>query len=85
MKSKTVERLMNAMSQETKDLVDSQVEKTMAKKKSQWIPFKVNRYRIKKAYECYVNGREHGRNAYWSFRLSLWWFSSGFSFAGDQS
>lgn len=45
---------------------------------------KITRYRIIKAYECYVNGRKHGRNAYWSFRLSLHWFSNGFNFEGDN-
>jgi hypothetical protein len=44
---------------------------------------KINRYRIKKAYQCYVEGREQGRNVYWSIRLALWWFSSGFKFEKD--
>ena len=28
-------------------------------------------------------GREQGRNVYWSIRLALWWFSSGFKFEKD--
>lgn len=44
---------------------------------------KITPYRIRKAYECYVNGRKNGRNVYWSFRLALWWFSSGFTFEAD--
>ena len=46
---------------------------------------KITRYRIKKAIESYVNGRNNGRNMYWSFRLALWWFSSGFNFEGDNN
>jgi len=45
---------------------------------------KINRYRIKKAIECFKYGMENGRNVWWSFRLSLWWFSSGFKFEGDK-
>lgn len=45
---------------------------------------KITRYRIIKAYECYANGRKHGRNAYWSFRLAIHWFSGGFNFEGDR-
>jgi hypothetical protein len=44
---------------------------------------KINKYRIKKAWVCYTSGRENGRNIYWSIRLALWWFSSGFNFEGD--
>lgn len=44
----------------------------------------INKYRIKKAYQCYIGGRKQGRNIYWSFRLALYWFSSGFSFEGDK-
>jgi hypothetical protein len=44
---------------------------------------KISRYRIKKAYECYANGRKHGRNVYWSIRCALWWFSSGFKFEAE--
>lgn len=45
---------------------------------------KINTYRIKKAYRCYLYGYREGRNPYWSFRLALWWFSGGFSFEGDK-
>lgn len=45
---------------------------------------KINKYRIKKAIECYQNGIQNGRNAYWSIRLALYWFSSGFNFEGDK-
>lgn len=44
---------------------------------------KITRYRIKKAYECYIHGRESRGSRYWSFRLALWWFSSGFKFEED--
>lgn len=43
---------------------------------------KINRYRINKAYICFTSGiKEHG--VYWSVRLALHWFSSGFEFEGD--
>lgn len=45
---------------------------------------RVNRYRIKKAYECFKFGMENGRNAWWSLRLAMWWFSAGFKFEGDN-
>jgi hypothetical protein len=45
---------------------------------------KINQYRIRKSWECYVSGRKNGRNVYWSIRLSLWWFSGGFNFEGDK-
>lgn len=45
---------------------------------------KINKYRIRKSWICYVNGRQNGRSIYWSIRLSLWWFSSGFNFEGDK-
>jgi hypothetical protein len=45
---------------------------------------RINKYRIKKAWECFIAGRKQGRNTYWSFRLALWWFSSGFHFEGDK-
>jgi hypothetical protein len=44
---------------------------------------KINRYRIRKAYICYVSGRQNDRNIYWSIRLALWWFYAGFVFEGD--
>jgi len=44
---------------------------------------RINRYRIAKAHECFKNGIDNKRNAWWSFRLSLWWFSAGFVFEGD--
>jgi hypothetical protein len=44
---------------------------------------KINKYRIKKAWACYIGGREQGRSVYWSIRLALYWFSSGFTFQGD--
>jgi hypothetical protein len=46
---------------------------------------KISKYRVKKAYECFINGIQNGRNMYWSFRLSLWWFSNGFQFEGDKT
>jgi hypothetical protein len=45
---------------------------------------RINRYRIAKAYDCFKYGMENGRNAYWSLRLSMWWFSAGFTFEGDK-
>jgi hypothetical protein len=45
---------------------------------------KINRYRIKKAYQCYTSYVKRGGSSYWSFRLALWWFSSGFEFEGDK-
>jgi hypothetical protein len=44
---------------------------------------RVNRYRIRKAYECFRFGIKNGRNAWWSLRLAMWWFSAGFTFEGD--
>ena len=45
---------------------------------------RINRYRIKKAYECFKYGMESNRHPWWSFRLALWWFSAGFDFEGDR-
>jgi hypothetical protein len=45
---------------------------------------KINKYRIKKSIDCFKNGLKNGRNLYWSIRLSLWWFSEGFNFEGDN-
>lgn len=45
---------------------------------------KINKYRIRKAYECYIAGVQNGRNFYWSVRLALHWFSAGFKFEGDN-
>lgn len=46
---------------------------------------KITTHRIRKAIECYTNGRQNERNVYWSIRLALWWFSSGFTFEGDKN
>ena len=45
---------------------------------------KINKYRVQKAIMCFQSGIQNGRNIYWSFRLSLWWFSSGFDFEADK-
>jgi hypothetical protein len=44
----------------------------------------INKYRIKKAYECFDYQSNNGRSLYWSFILALDWFSSGFDFNGDN-
>jgi hypothetical protein len=44
---------------------------------------KINIFRIKKAYICFIHGIKNGRGIYWSIRLSLYWFSSGFTFEND--
>lgn len=44
---------------------------------------KITRYRIKKAYECFKSSVKNGGHPWWSFRLALWWFSSGFKFEED--
>lgn len=44
----------------------------------------INRYRIKKSIELFKAGRKNGRNIFWSISLCLDWFSSGFSFNGDN-
>lgn len=44
---------------------------------------KINKYRIKKAYQCYIGGIKQGRSIYWSFVLALDWFSSVRKFEGD--
>ena len=38
---------------------------------------------MRKAMECYKNGREQGRGIYWSIRLALYFFNKGFRFDCD--
>lgn len=45
---------------------------------------KLNKYRIKKAWECYWSNRKDGTNVYWSVRLAMWWFSAGLNFEADH-
>lgn len=66
------------LQQYTKTIVLNQKDKMKRK------GIRINRYRIAKAYECFIHGMRNGRNAYWSFRLALWWFSAGFVFEGDK-
>lgn len=44
---------------------------------------KINRYRIKKAYQCFISGCKNGRSIYWSVVLAFDWFSSARKFEGD--
>ena len=46
---------------------------------------KITRFRIKKAYICFVAGINQGRSIYWSFRLSMWWFRSGYKFRDEET
>lgn len=46
---------------------------------------KINKYRLVKAWECYLNNRKNGTNIYWSIRLAAWYFHAGFKFKGDTA
>ena len=45
---------------------------------------KITKFRIRKAIECYKNGRQQGRNIFVAIRLALWWFEPKFNFVEDK-
>ena len=45
---------------------------------------KITRFHIRKAIECYKNGRQQGRNILVAIRLALWWFEPKFKFVEDK-